>query len=96
MTVYANLERALAMVEASKGNYLLFATDSEDDKARQVFQDMASDMERHAKILQSRIDYLEQNNQLNADESDGQKQKKQQQKQQKQQQQQQDSQSQSQ
>ncbi|HWI53628.1 MAG TPA: DUF1657 domain-containing protein [Symbiobacteriaceae bacterium] len=72
MTVYANLERALAMVEASKGNYLLFATDSEDDKAKQVFQDMASDMERHAKILQSRIDYLEQNNQLNAGESDGQ------------------------
>lgn len=84
MTVYANLERALAMAEASKGSYLLFATDSEDDKAKQVFQDMASDMERHSKILQSRIDYLEQNNQLNAgDDQDQQKdqQKKQKQKQ---------------
>ncbi|HWI64102.1 MAG TPA: DUF1657 domain-containing protein [Symbiobacteriaceae bacterium] len=83
MTVYANLERALAMAEASKGSYLLFATDSEDDKAKQVFQDMASDMERHSKILQSRIDYLEQNNQLNAgqddDEESGKKKKKQQQ-----------------
>lgn len=76
MTVYANLERALAMVEASKGNYLLFATDSEDEKAKQVFQDMASDMERHAKILQSRIDYLSQNNQLNPDDSDNNQEKK--------------------
>ncbi|HYF79579.1 MAG TPA: DUF1657 domain-containing protein [Symbiobacteriaceae bacterium] len=70
MTVYNDLEKALAMVEASKGNYLLFATDSEDDKAKQVFKDMAQDMERHAKILQSRIDYLEQNNQLNAGAGD--------------------------
>lgn len=70
MTVYNDLEKALAMVEASKGNYLLFATDSEDEKAKQVFKDMASDMERHAKILQSRIDYLEQNNQLNAGNGD--------------------------
>jgi len=70
MTVFNDLEKALAMVEASKGNYLLFATDSEDDKAKQVFKDMAQDMERHAKILQSRIDYLEQNNQLNAGAGD--------------------------
>lgn len=81
MTVYNDMEKALAMVEASKGNYLLFASDSEDDKAKQVFKDMAQDMERHAKILQSRIDYLEQNNQLNAGGGDdsnsgGSKQKK--------------------
>ncbi|HYF91993.1 MAG TPA: DUF1657 domain-containing protein [Symbiobacteriaceae bacterium] len=71
MTVYANLERSLAMAEASKGNYLLFATESEDEKAKQVFQDMADDMDRHAKILQSRIDYLQQNNQLNAGQGGG-------------------------
>jgi rubrerythrin len=70
MTVYGDLERAIAMAEASKGSYLLFATDSEDDKAKQVFQDMAEDMERHVTILKSRQDYLEQNNQLNAGGSD--------------------------
>lgn len=54
------------MAEASKGSYLLYAVESEDQKAKQVFQDMATDMDRHVKILQSRMDYLDQNNQLNS------------------------------
>lgn len=64
MTVHSDLQRAIAMAEASKGQYLLFATDSEDEKATTVFQDMAADMERHVKILESRRDYLEQHNNL--------------------------------
>ncbi|HEY3368466.1 MAG TPA: DUF1657 domain-containing protein [Symbiobacteriaceae bacterium] len=71
MTVKADLDRAIAMAEASKGNYLLFSTESEDKKATQVFQDMAQDMERHVKILESRVDYLTQHNQLNASDSSG-------------------------
>lgn len=66
MTVKGDLERAIAMAEASKGNYLLFATESEDQKAKQVFDDMAQDMDRHVKILESRKDYLNQHNKLNA------------------------------
>lgn len=65
MTVRNDLERAIAMANASKGSYMLFATESEDDKAKQVFQDMAEDMDRHVQILESRRDYLDQYNQLN-------------------------------
>lgn len=68
MTVRQDLERSIAMAEASKGSYMLFATESDDQKAKQVFQDMASDMERHVTILKSRVDYLDQYNQLNAGE----------------------------
>ncbi len=56
------------MAEASKGSYLLFATESEDQKASDVFKDMAEDMERHVKILESRRDYLGQHNQLYQDQ----------------------------
>lgn len=66
MTVRQDLERSIAMAEASKGNYMLFATESDDQKAKQVFGDMANDMERHVTILKSRVDYLNQHNQLNA------------------------------
>ncbi|HYG57321.1 MAG TPA: DUF1657 domain-containing protein [Symbiobacteriaceae bacterium] len=61
MTVRSDLERSIAMAEANKGSYLLFATESEDEKAKTVFQDMAEDMERHVQILKSRVDYLDQN-----------------------------------
>lgn len=66
MTVRGDIDRAIAMAEAARGNYLLFATESEDTTAQRVFQDMAGDMERHVKILESRRDYLDQYNQLNA------------------------------
>ncbi|MFZ5816636.1 MAG: DUF1657 domain-containing protein [Bacillota bacterium] len=65
MTVQTDLQRAIAMAEAAKGNYLLFATDSEDQKATQVFRQMAEDMQRHVTILESRLNYLSQNNPLN-------------------------------
>lgn len=65
MTVHGNLERAIALAEAAKGNYLLFATESEDDKAQKAFKDMAEDMDRHVQILESRRDYLEKHNPLN-------------------------------
>lgn len=66
MTVYNDLERAIAIAEAARGNYLLFATDTEEEKARKVFTDMAEDMRRHVMILESRKQYLEQQNPLNA------------------------------
>lgn len=76
MSVRNDLERAIAVAESAKGNYLLFAVDSEDDKATQVFKDMAEDMERHVKILESRRDYLD-NQGSGGNESGGkQKQKK--------------------
>ncbi len=54
------------MAEAARGSYLLFAAESEDETARKVFHDMAEDMRRHVKILESRRDYLNQYNPLNA------------------------------
>lgn len=72
MTVQRDLERAIAMAEAARGNYLLFASDSEDEKAQQVFTDMAEDMKRHVMILESRQEYLEKHNALNArDDQEG-------------------------
>jgi rubrerythrin len=65
MTVRADLERAMAMAESAKGNYLLFAVESDDEKAKQVFTEMAEDMKRHAAILASRQEYLNQHNKLN-------------------------------
>lgn len=65
MTVRKDLERSIAMAAVAKGNYLLFATDSEDDTVTSVFRDMADDMERHVQILESRRDYLDKHNQLN-------------------------------
>lgn len=65
MTVKGDLERSIAMAEAAKGSYLLFATESEDKTATKVFKDMADDMERHVKILKSRVEYLQQHNHLN-------------------------------
>ena len=66
MTVVREIEKAIAMAEASKGNYLLFASDSEDQQATRVFRDMAQDMERHVQILESRKEYLTKHNTLNA------------------------------
>lgn len=71
MTVHNDLERAIAMAAAAKGNYLLFATESEDEKATQVFKQMAEDMDRHVLILESRRDYLNQHNALNKAQGDG-------------------------
>lgn len=65
MTVQHDLERAIAMAEVMKGSYLLFSTDSEDERAKQVFKQMAEDMERHVMILKSRLQYLAQYNLLN-------------------------------
>lgn len=65
MTVHNDLERAIAMASAAKGNYLLFATESEDQKATEVFKQMAEDMDRHVTILESRMNYLGQHNPLN-------------------------------
>lgn len=72
MTVVREIERAIAMAEASKGSYLLFATDSEDQQANRVFQDMAQDMERHVQILESRREYLTKHNSLYANQGNGQ------------------------
>lgn len=65
MTVERDLERALAMTHQAQGTYALWAADTEDENAREVYQGMARDMERHAAILESRLQYLNHYNQLN-------------------------------
>jgi len=66
MTVYNDLERAIAMAEAAKGSYMLFSTESEDGQATKVFKEMAQDMQRHVTVLESRLEYLNEHNKLNA------------------------------
>ncbi|HEY8347323.1 MAG TPA: DUF1657 domain-containing protein [Symbiobacteriaceae bacterium] len=68
MTVVNDLERAIAMAEAIRGNYLLFAIETKEEKAKKVFKEMAEDMKRHVLILESRKEYLEKHNPLNSPE----------------------------
>lgn len=60
MTVQREIERAKAIAEAARGNYLLFSEQTEEKKARAVYREMAEDMERHTRILESRLEYLQQ------------------------------------
>lgn len=65
MTVQQDLQKAIASAKSAAGTYAMMAESTQDPSARQMFTQMAQDMERHEKILQSRLDYLNQHNQLN-------------------------------
>lgn len=70
MTVLNDLEKAIAMAESIRGSYLIFAAETEEEKARKVFKEMAEDMKRHIMILESRKEYLEKHNPLNSREEE--------------------------
>lgn len=58
MTVQSDLRKAIASAQAAKGTYLMNAESTEDQSAKEKYQEMASDIDRHLEYLTSRLEYL--------------------------------------
>lgn len=65
MTVQSDLQKAIASCEASRGSYSMMAQSTEDQQAKQMYNIMKSDIDRHLQYLNDRLNYLNQNNNLN-------------------------------
>jgi len=65
LTVQKDLQKAIASCEAAKGSYAMMAQSTEDQTAKQMFNQMKTDMDRHLQWLNGRLEYLEEFNQLN-------------------------------
>ena len=65
MTVKSDLQQAIAACESAKGSYCMMAQATEDPQVKQMYDRMTSDVNSHLQFLNSRIDYLNQNNTLN-------------------------------
>lgn len=61
MTVKKDLEKALAAAESAKGTYATFAASTDDQTAKQAFQQMSQDMEQHISTIQTRLNSTAQN-----------------------------------
>jgi bacterioferritin (cytochrome b1) len=64
MTIQSDLERAIAYCEATKGSYALMAQSTEEKEAKDTFNTMKADVERHIQFLNNRLEYLKGNNDL--------------------------------
>jgi len=62
MTVQTDLQKAVAQAESLKGSYNTFATSTQDQAAKKMFQEMSQDMQRHVDSLNARLSYIEKNN----------------------------------
>ena len=65
MTVKSDLQQAIASCEAAKGSYAMMAQATEDEQAKQMFNQMSTDVESHIQYLNDRLNYLNENNPLN-------------------------------
>ena len=65
MTVQSDLKKAIAAAEAAKGTYAMAAEATEDQTAKQKYQQMKADMDNHLMFLNNRANYLDSNNSLN-------------------------------
>lgn len=65
LTVQSDLEKAIASAEAAKGSYLMMASSTQDTQAKQMFNSMKSDIDRHILWLNNRVHYLNSSNELN-------------------------------
>jgi len=65
VTVQQDLQKAVASAQAALGTYSMFAESTQDQSAKQMFKDMSKDMQRHIDWLNSRLNYVTQNNNLN-------------------------------
>ena len=65
MTVQSDLKKAIAAAESAKGAYAMAAEATEDQTAKQKYQQMKSDMDNHLMFLNNRVSYLDNNNSLN-------------------------------
>lgn len=58
LTVKSDLQKAVASAQAAKGTYLMAAQSTEDQSAKQQFEEMSTDIDNHINYLNSRLDYL--------------------------------------
>lgn len=65
LTVQSDLKKAIASCEAAKGSYATMAESTEDQLAKDMYNGMKSDLDRHLQALYGRLEYLDQNNPLN-------------------------------
>jgi bacterioferritin (cytochrome b1) len=70
MTVQKDLQKAVAAAESAKGTYATFAQSTDHTTAKQMFQEMSQDMDKHISQLNSRLGVTAQNS-LNQDQSQG-------------------------
>lgn len=61
MTVQSDLQKALAAAESAKGTYASFEQATDDNTAKQMFQSMSQDMDRHIAQINSRLGVVAQN-----------------------------------
>ncbi|HHU69878.1 MAG TPA: DUF1657 domain-containing protein [Thermoanaerobacterales bacterium] len=64
MTVQSDLKKALASAKSALGSFSTFSESTQDQTAKEMFEQMAQDMERHIELLNSRLTYIEENNPL--------------------------------
>ena len=65
MTVQSHLQKAMATCEFMKSSYAMMEKLTEDKQAKQMFNSMKADIDKHIQFLTDRLDYLNHNNQLN-------------------------------
>lgn len=65
MTVQSDLQKAVAACEAAKGTYKVMGQSTQDQSAKQMYDEMSSDLEKHLQYLNSRLNYISQGNELN-------------------------------
>lgn len=65
MTVKSDIEKAKAQALSAQGSYATFANSTDDPVAKQMFEQMERDMGRHVDQLNSRLNYINANNDLN-------------------------------
>lgn len=65
MTVKSDLQQAIAACESAKGCYSMMSQATEDQQAKQTYEQMTNDVNDHLQYLNSRLTYLSQNNKLN-------------------------------
>lgn len=75
VTVQSDFQKAIASAEAAKGSYAMFEQSTQDQSAKAMFKEMKADMDRHIQMLNSRLSYLNSNNQLNQQQQQQQQQK---------------------
>ncbi|HWP95620.1 MAG TPA: DUF1657 domain-containing protein [Syntrophomonadaceae bacterium] len=61
MTVKSDLKKAVAAAMAAKGSYLTAAESTQDPSAKNKYEEMAMDADKHVEFLNSRIQYLTDN-----------------------------------
>lgn len=64
MSIQSDFELVIAYCEVTKGNYALMAQSTDDTNAKQTFNSMKDDLDKHIKFLNDRLEYLKQNNEL--------------------------------